>query len=294
MLQSRHCPLCGASLLGALLTIVEPDRFETALGFKRDGYRRNWRACSTCLAAINEHLDGNAERLRDIAKNYYEIDLGGGIEAKYRKVMALPESQSDNAGRADRILHKILTLRDAQGISRTAPLKTVDVVAGTGVFLSQLKQLCDQAGIGLDAVAIEPDPIAAAHLRQLGLMRVEETVLDENFANGEFDLVTFNKVLEHIEYPVSVLEQGLRIMNRDTGLLYAEVPDIKTIDQRPSTDNILGALHHHLYQLSSLDLLLNRAGLTSLEIQRIVEPSTKLTVFGFAIAPLRLNLLAQK
>lgn len=275
-----------------MLTITEPDRFEKSLGITKDGYRRDWRACSGCGASINEHLAVNAAKLGEIAKSYYEVDLGNGIDAKYRRVMGLPDDKSDNTGRVRRVLQKLLSMRAAQGVAQNAPLKVADIGAGTGVFLSRLHQLCHEQGIALDALAIEPDPIAAAHLRKLQLMRVEETILDENFKETGFDLVTFNKVLEHIEYPVPVVIQASRIMNKETGLLYAEVPGVETIQLRPSNDNILGALHHHLYAITSMDRMLLRAGLVSLEVQRITEPSSKLTVFGFAVTRDRFESLA--
>lgn len=287
MLRSRTCPLCGAPLGDALLTITQPDRFERSLGIGGETYRRAWRACGGCGASVNEHLPQNHEKLEALDKNYYEVDLGNGIDAKYRLVMNLPEEKSDNAGRAHRVLQKLLSVRAAQRLPRLDTLKVVDVGAGTGVFLAKLGQLCVAQGIKLDAVAMEPDPIAAQHLRNLDCMRVEESILDEAFQETDFDLVTFNKVLEHIEFPVPVVEQGLRIINQAKGLLYAEVPDVQTIYHRPSHDNILGALHHHLYAPNSLDAMMRKAGLVMLDVQRIVEPSGKLTVFGFSVANAR-------
>lgn len=275
-----------------MLTIAQPDRFEKSLGIPAEGYWRAWRACTGCGAAINEHQAANAQKLEAIAKNYYEVDLGNGIDAKYRLVMGLPEEKSDNAGRARRIVEKILSLRTQQKLPRPDVLKVADVGAGTGVFIAKLRQLCGERSIELDAVAIEPDPIAAGHLRKLGVMRVCESVLDDRFSEADFDLVTFNKVVEHIEDPGAVLVQGLRILNSVNGLLYVEVPDVQTIYRRPSSDNILGALHHHLYAPHSLALLLEKAGLVPLELQRIVEPSGKLTVFGFSVSNRRYQHLA--
>jgi 2-polyprenyl-3-methyl-5-hydroxy-6-metoxy-1,4-benzoquinol methylase len=291
--MTDQCPLCKSPLGAALLTIRHPDRFELSVGITSDSFFRTWRACLGCDAAINEHQNGNAEKLHTIAKNYYEVDLGTGIVAKYQTVMSLPDDKSDNAGRVRRIFDKLMTLRSAQGLPAATRLKVADVGAGTGVFLSKLSQICSEHRIELDAIALEPDPIAAEHLRDLGITRVHEDVLDQRFQEDGFDLVVFNKVLEHIEFPSSPLSEGARILNATSGLLYAEVPDIQTIYYRPSTDNILGSLHHHLYAPRSLDGLLRRSNLLPVEIQRIVEPSGKLTVFGFAVLDRRYSELTR-
>jgi SAM-dependent methyltransferase len=292
--QAGLCPLCGGALRDDLLTITQPDRFELAVGVEAAGYRRVWRECGGCGAAINQNDVDVTRKLQAVAKNYYEIDLGSSIGAKYQRVMNLPEAQSDNAGRTRRVIEKYLDLRKKQKWPQSDAIRVADVGAGTGVFLAKARQVCAEKGVTLEAVAIEPDPIAAAHLRTLGIARVYEGLLDEKFSETEFDLVTCNKVIEHIEDPVPALEQGRRILNERGGLIYVEVPDVQTVRHRPATDNILGALHHHLFDLNSLDRLFRRAGLVPVDIQRIVDPSGKLTVFGFAMSPRRYQLLASR
>ena len=51
---------------------------------------------------------------------------------------------------------------------------------------------------------------------------------------------------------------------------------------RPPDDNILGALHCHLYDPVSLAVLLSRAGLATLRIERVFDPSGKITMTAFA------------
>lgn len=47
-------------------------------------------------------------------------------------------------------------------------------------------------------------------------------------------------------------------------------------------DNIVGALDCHLYDPTSLGHLLRRAGLELLCVNRVAEPSGKLSVYAFA------------
>ena len=52
----------------------------------------------------------------------------------------------------------------------------------------------------------------------------------------KFDLITLNKVLEHVENPVNFLKNSIKFLKKD-GLIYIEVPDskakIKLIGIRP-------------------------------------------------------------
>lgn len=75
------------------------------------------------------------------------------------------------------------------------------------------------------------------------------------------------------------------IMRRDGSLIYIEVLDKLTTRLRPPADNILGALHCHLYDPMSLTHLARAAGIEIVRIDRITEPSGKLTVYAFGALP---------
>jgi hypothetical protein len=261
-----------------ILTVEQPDRFERHCGVQDKDYRRQWVECSGC-GAVNDVLPESSELgLARLRSEYYEVDLSGGdIAAKYRTVMALPPEQSDNAQRARRV--DSFTAQWFAGVP--GALKLLDIGAGTGVFLSRF---IDISARKWDALAVEPDPRAAAHLGSLGKFGVRREMFSESLALREFSLVTLNKVVEHIEHPLPVLQAVEQSMSR-RGIVYVEVPDKLTALMRPPTDNILGALHYHLYHPRSLSLLLERAGFEPLQIERVFEPSGKITVFAFACLP---------
>lgn len=269
------CRLCGGSLGAPLLVHTERDRFEIAVGVPADNYQRCWRRCMACSVVQNVQEEGNERKLDALSTSYYEVDLGNNIREKFDRVMAMPASASDNAGRVVRILDFVGRWRPA-GSSCHA----IDIGAGLGVFLARF---LPAAGVGWRGTAIEPDPNAAAHLRSLEAFDVVEAIFTgEERDLAEADLITLNKVIEHIPHPQPLLEACGRKLARE-GILYVEVPDEWTIDRRPATDNILGALHKHLYAPRSLTTLLERAGLTLLRVGREFEPSGKITVFAFAM-----------
>lgn len=268
------CRLCGCRLGEALLIHTQPDRFERSAGVPADNYRRAWRRCSHCAALINVQRPEDEAALGHLTASYYEVDLGTGIRAKFDKVMALPPALSDNAGRAQRVADACWRWRRVQSERAVA----IDIGAGTGVFLSRFLPL---AGAAWQGIAIEPDPLAAAHLRELGRFDVVAAQFDGSLTLPQADLMTFNKVIEHIADPLPVIQLAAARM-KPNGLLYVEVPDAMTATRRSPEDNILGALHKHLYEPESLAGLLRRAGFVALEVTRIVEPSGKLTVYAFA------------
>jgi SAM-dependent methyltransferase len=169
----------------------------------------------------------------------------------------------------------------------------LDIGAGTGVFLARfLREL--PPGRRWEVLAVEPDPTAAAHLRSLGLFEVREAIYTADIGLRDYDLCTLNKIVEHVPEPVPILRDVCAALRDPGGVAYVEVPDRLTIGHRPPDDNILGALHCHLYDFRSLGILLERAGLVPLRMERLFEPSGKISVAAFATLPSTLAARAVK
>lgn len=282
------CAICGGVLGDIILVHHEPDRFEQAIGISSKGYRRVWRQCRSCGSVSNVHMPENLDRLRRLGTSYYDVDLAGSdLATKFRKVMSLPPQRSDNAGRVARVLRAARQY----GVVSDNTIRVIDIGAGLGVFLARLLDEAPAYGFNVMASAIEPDPTAAAHLRSLARFEVEEGLFigQERFIGA--DLFTLNKVLEHLADPGTLLRDVARSLSPDRGLVYVEVPDAATVGNRPPTDNILGALHCHLYSPEGLALLIRRCGLETLAVERVFEPSGKITVVAFACHRARIDWL---
>lgn len=277
---SKTCAICNGVLGRELLQIRQPDRFETHVGIEKEGYARSWVECGSCGAASNVQIPEHRARLEALASGYYEVDFANSsIAEKFARVMALPPERSDNAQRVTRIkafMNDWLpnTLSEARAL---------DIGAGTGVFLARF--LDEAHGRGWCAAAVEPDPVAAAHLRGLGCFSVTEALFSTDLGLKDFNLVTLNKVVEHVREPIRLIEEAASALSPSFGVLYVEVPDKLTVYHRPTSDNILGALHCHLYHPASLGVLIDRAGLVTLKIERLFEPSGKISVVAFATLP---------
>lgn len=294
MLKTFKCTICTSENCTELLKITNPDRFELSMGIKSSGYTRHWVRCDKCGVAANIHTLTNLELIRNTSTSYYDVDLHStSVAEKYAKVMALPLEKSDNYQRVKRIQFFLENWRQIFKLDKE-PLSLLDIGAGTGVFLARFLGEETLQGKTWRAVAVEPDPLASNHLKFLNKFEVIGTSYTGQNELRNFNFCTLNKILEHIENPAEFLNKLKKALSGENGIIYIEVPDLITLYHRPSSDNILGALHFHLYNFESLSYLLNLAGIVPIQINRIFEPSGKISLACFATLPSVVNQLATK
>jgi SAM-dependent methyltransferase len=270
------CPLCGEVSGSLKMEILKPDRFERAAGVSAKGYRRTWSECLQCgILVDNPPVD-----IREVySDNYYNKDLEGeSVAERYSRVMALPKERSDNWLRTCRICDFIVSAQSTYSLCDSYTPLLTDIGAGSGVFIARFLERFPN----WRAVAIEPNPEACDHMRSLKRFEVFCGLYSSPLYTQKSDLITLNKVLEHVRHPVELLKDVAKGLT-PTGVVYVEVPDKLTVNFRESTDNILGALHWHLYTPETLALALTKAGIVPIQIQRYLEPSGKITVSGFGI-----------
>lgn len=281
------CPLCGNADQSVKLAINTPDRFERASNIQAQGYERYWLECKTC-GLLNNYYGHDISAI--YAGQYYDPAVEGEtVRERFSRVLALPNEGSDNWARVQRIASFVAEHRTSQ-----TPGRVLDIGAGTGIFLYRLLEAFPK-NQSWSAAAVEPSPQACAHLRSLrdvpgtdptccefDVIEGYYSAANRDITSGSFDLVTLNKVVEHLSDPVTLVREAAQALTAH-GVIYVEVPDKATADHRPATDNILGALHYCLFDAQTLANVFTQAGLAPLQIQRYLEPSGKITVSGFAM-----------
>ncbi|MGR0185155.1 class I SAM-dependent methyltransferase [Azospirillum aestuarii] len=270
-----ECPCDGAHREEAF-TYEAPPQGET--GFVLDGaYRRAYDRCRLCGHWFSRHdID-----LSDLYTGAYAGQTyGDRLAATFERIMALPADRSDNAGRAARILDFATGHFPVQG----RPPRLLDVGSGLAVFPARMK------AAGWDCTALDPDPRAAAHARTVaGVQAVAGDFLTvDRSALGQYDAVTFNKVLEHVEAPVAFL-RAARDLLLPHGFLYVELPDGEAAAEEGAGREEFFIEHHHVFSLTSFAALIERAGFRLVLLERLREPSTKFTLRGFAVPEPRGN-----
>jgi 2-polyprenyl-3-methyl-5-hydroxy-6-metoxy-1,4-benzoquinol methylase len=272
------CNLCNGSLSKELLKINKPDRFEGYMNIRGENYERVWAECEACGVAVNNMLPDSLEAIRKIGTGYSEadnLDTIENIQKRFDKILSLPEESSDNVRRVKRIIDF-----SNSWFSDDDPVHIIDIGTGMGVFPVELQKQAET--LNVEVTALDTDPLMTEHLRSLKRFEVVESLFPYENMPNHFDLITLNKVLEHIENPVTLLRDISRHIHPERGLFYLEVPCISNIWLKPVNDNSLGSIHFNLYTIFGLSRLLHGANLSVLEAKRITEPSGKITVYALA------------
>jgi 2-polyprenyl-3-methyl-5-hydroxy-6-metoxy-1,4-benzoquinol methylase len=101
---------------------------------------------------------------------------------------------------------------------------------------------------------------------------------------ARFDLVTLNKVLEHVVDPVAMLARaGDHVA--PGGAVYVELPDGEVATPLGPGREEFGLEHYHAFSMTSMCLMASRAGLVVRNAARLREPSTKVTLYAFLERP---------
>ncbi len=260
-----NCVFCGGEL-DVLVSYQRPPKGETNFDLKP--YWRRLLKCVKCGHSVNQHhfkFDADF-----YSKRYSASTYKGQMQTRFKKIMSLPFDSSDNQQRFD-FISKFITK-----FGGSPPSRCLDVGSGLGVFPALLKEA------GWTCTALEPDPVACELISELvGIETVNANLMDVKDI-GLFDLITFNKVIEHVQNPVSFLAAS-KIFLRPGGLIYVEVPDGETALKTSGTESEEFFIEHFdIYSKKSLGYLINNAGLEILSLQNVNEPSGKFTIRGFA------------
>jgi 2-polyprenyl-3-methyl-5-hydroxy-6-metoxy-1,4-benzoquinol methylase len=257
---TEACPLCDGAALEPVFEYDAPPAGETAFDLGGQAYRRRYLRCRCCGHFVSDHeLD-----LRALYEGEYmdATYAGDRLLATYERIMGLPAERSDNVARVRRVC------------ARLAPGSVLDVGSGLGVFPARMKDA------GWRATALDPDARAVAHAREhIGVAAVQADFMTADDL-GRHDLVTFNKVLEHVSDPVAMLQRAHGALE-EGGTVYVELPDGECAAQDGPGREEFCIEHVHVFSLASLCLLAMRAGFVVRSAERLREPSDKYTLYGF-------------
>lgn len=258
--------LCGASDYETFFTYDAPPEGENLFSFSGQlDYRREFLRCGSCGHFVARHqLDMSSFYEGSYAKSLY-----GGTEKilqTYKRIMGLPEASSDNIGRVRKVLDLCADYCSAAGAHQL-----LDVGSGLGVFISKMQEA------GWECTGLEPDPAYAEHLR----VNIGATAITADFMVTDqletYDLISFNKVLEHVSDPLTMLGRVHQFLKPE-GCVYIELPDGATASKDGPGREEFFVEHYHAFSEESAKYLADKAGLTILHLESLQEPSTKYTI----------------
>jgi len=263
--STPRCEACDGDHWQLVASFSAPPPGENAFG--ASAYcRRLWR-CGNCGHFVNRH-DHDLSRLYSSA--YAEASYDGDRRAeRFRSILALPPERSDNHGRAA----AIMAFASDMGLSASPRL--LDVGSGMAVFPAVMRKA------GWRVTAVDPDPANARQARELADAEAITGEFSTLQFEAEFDVVTLNKVLEHVVERRAMLIKAAGLLSSPAGFLYVEVPDGEAaLDEGPGRQEFF-LEHYCAYSPASLALVAARAGLRLRRLDRLREPSGKFTLRAF-------------
>lgn len=108
-------------------------------------------------------------------------------------------------------------------LNRTKPIKCLDFGSGKGQFLLKAKEA------GWQTLGIETAKERADFSKEkYGLEVMEEYYQSGKIADGEFDVISLNHVLEHLPQPIQLLQELTEKNLKPGGVLIVEVPNLES------------------------------------------------------------------
>ena len=263
------CRLCGGTRASLCEIVRSRPQGEVDYGVAPEKYLRRIFRCEVCDVFFNDH-----DPLPDgfYSGHYNESSYGAQFRARFDRIMALPPEKSDNKQRARR-LHEFLQRRG----QLPAHTKVLDVGSGLGVFPAEISHF------GYLTHAVDPDPRSVAHMKTVGVEHAWVGSVEAIPSEEAFDLITLNKVLEHVETPLRMLTQLCASLS-ERGLIYLELPDGEAAAAAEGfiSRQEFFMSHWTVFGPSSLRWLVEHADLRIVEMRRIHEPSDKYTIYALA------------
>lgn len=262
------CILCHKKELNIIKIINKKPDVEVDYKIPESKYLRFIYHCSNCSVYYNYHNLLND----DIYTGQYNKSIEEGIiNKRFQKIIKLNNKKSDNINRVHRI-------NDFCNYISPSKRRIFDIGSGTCVFLYEMKKL------GYKTFCIDPDPSAIEHAKEV--VQVSNAycgnILDTNI-NINFDLITFNKVLEHIINPIDYLKKSHDLLKKD-GFLYIELPEGDRIVDNDMIENRaeFAVEHFSIYNKKSIHYLIKSSEFKILKSEIITDPSGKNTIYAFA------------
>ena len=214
-------------------------------------------SCGHCQEVLSGEVEGIYEGVYS-HKTYGDLQT---VNSQYLNIRDLPFEKSDNY---QRVKHLLQFISDQNYFSNK---KLLDVGCGLSVFPKVMQER------GWDVEVIDLDETFVEHARKLGLNSWRGNL--EDFTSKDFGLITFNKVLEHVNDPKKLLTLGKKLLS-NRGFIYLEVPDAAAQLRGREREEFLSG-HIHIFSEKSLKILIESCNLALVQLNSLVEPSGKFT-----------------
>jgi len=227
-------------------------------------YERYYYQCNKCKHMYSKHkMHWNESFYKG---QYFNTTYQNKkkLDKRFNLVKNLPINKSDNKNRVIRI----------NKFFKKKGLKVLDIGSGIGVFLYEMKKM------GWKVSGIESDKQFVDYSNKKHKLNIYCKDLFKFNSKKKFDLITLNKVLEHVKNPIEMLTKCKDFLKKD-GLIHIELPSIKSKNNGKNSEEFC-IEHHQVFSSQSLKYLINESGMKPNIVKDIVDPSGKYTIYSFA------------
>jgi len=257
------CDLCGFDNWHFLARFDEKPSGETDFGFSP--YRRELWRCGGCGHIVNSH---KFDMTTIYEGAYWDSTYASSIKATFDKIMNLPPEKSDNRQRV-KAINEFWT---SQGRNDFGSL--LDIGSGLAVFPAAMQVA------GWDVTALDPDARAsqfASDVAGVKGLSVDFMTLSNDL---QYDLISLNKVLEHVPFMVEMLARTKMFLKPD-GFVYIELPDGEGAIEESALREEFFVEHYCAFSMASIEAIIEKSGFEIVQIDRLIEPSSKYTLRAF-------------
>ena len=191
-------------------------------------------------------------------KSTYENEFK--IKTIFNRIINLPNNKSDNFGR----FNYIKNYYESNLPKKEFP-DVLDIGSGLGVFPYLLNKN------NWKCTALDPDHSCVKHIKNnVGVETICGDFL-KVYPTKKYDIITLNKVLEHIIDPVIMLKKTKDWLKKN-GFIYIELPDGEEASKFGSNREEFFIEHYHAFSVASTAILVSRSGFKIIKIERLKEP----------------------
>ncbi|MBD1140954.1 class I SAM-dependent methyltransferase [Pelagibacterales bacterium SAG-MED39] len=258
MSSIKDCKICKSKKLIFIKKFNKKILGENLFGLeKKKTYERKLYKCH-CGHYYNIHKF--SKFLKEVYKKNYSNYSHSDIEKKFNKILSL-KNKSSNLKRINFIKMRINNKNEI-----------LDVGSGMGIFPYTLKK----KGYSVDC--IESDKNMCNFLKKKKLKLVSQNLLKIKNLKKKYDLITFNKILEHFELnKIKKILINYKKLLKPDGKIYIEVPDSlaskKGIDRQEFYFE-----HYNIFSKKSLKILLQDLDFKINYLKSIYEINKKFTL----------------